>query len=294
MHAIGVRADWAAQARRMAANRRRIGWGLAATLAAMWLAIFVAERLPVRLAFRSALADAGTWGLACGAATWYALRYRTERWRESLWTTLLAGLGFIIADVVVKWNLATWVPVEMQRSPLLYWGVWQLMLPLAVLRLQRRYPQEMRAMGLGFKSLGRNMLAGLVGGAALAGHFLFSVSFTGAGQMRWPPFPNFFWQLCFELAAPLGAEFFFRGVLYRYLEDRRWAVWWAALLSAVCNVSLYMLKARWTGNVVTTVGVIFYVLMLSLLNALLYRWTRSLWPGYFSALTFNLTVMGYR
>jgi hypothetical protein len=39
------------------------------------------------------------------------------------------------------------------------------------------------------------------------------------------------------------------------------------------------------------VGVIFYVIVSNVINAALYRWMRSLLPGYIAGLVFNITAM---
>lgn len=291
VQAILVRPNWRRIDQSISQQRRRTLWVFSLGMLVIVILVGVAQRTVGRLVFQAILVDAGTWGTAWGIAIWYALRYRPEGRRVAVLHGGFVALVFSIANVLPKWSVDSWIPKDMQGSPILFWGVWHVLALLSVRWLLQRYPREMRAMGLSLGDWRRNIGFGVLGGGVLAGHFLFALAFTGGRDLSLPAGPDFAWQLFFEIASSLTTESFFRGAVYRYLErERQWGYWRAALVSALLNVSVYLVKVKWSGDVLTAVGVLFYIFMISMINARLYRWTRSLMPGYISALIFNLTA----
>ena len=291
MQAIFVRPNWQAITQNIQQQRRRMLWVLLLSMLVILTLVGTVQRTVSRLALQAILADGGAWGLAWAVAVCYALRHRSECWRSGAITGLLVALIFTIVSIVPKWNVDTWMTESYKSNPILYWGVWHGLILGVVRWLTRRYPREMRACGLSLEHWRRNLMIGLLGGGVLAGHLLFSIAFTGAGPLHFPPLPHFFWQLSFEIASSLGSEFFFRGTVYHYFESERgWGHYSAALTAAAFNVSLFLVKVQWTDDIITVVGVLFYIFMLSMINATLYRLTRSLLPGYVSSLIFTLSA----
>lgn len=291
MSSILVHFDWESQALSIARHRDHTRWIFLGWTLALLGCVWVAQHCVHRLVFQAILTDGLSWGIATGVFVWYALRYRPER-RRVAWTYALAvGAMFIFINVVPKWNLASWPPDGMD-APLFFWGLWHWLYVGLIAWFARSYPQETRALGLRFEHWRRDIGVGLLGGSALAGHYLFVLAFTGASHVRVFPLPYLVWETSFEVFMTLATELFYRATLYHYLEsERRWDFWAAAAVTAVVGVALYLVKARWTSDILLIVGVIFYVIMLNVINAALYRWTRSLIPGYVAGLLFHVTAM---
>ena len=289
---ILVRPDWQTIDQVMSRQRRHtLMVFLLGTLAILAL-IGVTQRTVHQLALESILVDGCTWGIVWGMTVWYALRYRLERTRVAITVGALVALTFAVANLVPKWNVSTWIPDELASSPILYWGVWHLLIVGVVWWLMRSYPREMRAIGLSFENWQYNLTAGVLGGGLLVGHYLFTVSFAGAGSLSFPSFPSFVWRACFEAASSLGTALFFRGAVYRYFErERRWGYWESAITAAIFNLSIFVAKIKPTDDILTVIAVSFYSIMIGMVNAALYRWTRNLLPCYISALMFSLGVM---
>ncbi|MBN2006118.1 MAG: hypothetical protein JXA21_22370 [Anaerolineae bacterium] len=293
MSSILIQPDWPVHERQVVRQRQHAMWVVPVWFFALLVITAIAQRLPWRLVYQAIFTDAACWGVAMGLMVWYALRYRPERTRMAFLSALyVTALSFLV-NIFPKWNLSVWPPEDaMDASPMLYWGLWHLMFWGLVVWLIRRYPLEMRAIGMGNTHWRRDLLVGILGGGVLSGHFLFSVAFTGSGVLHIPPLPYVVWQVTFETVATMTIELLYRGVIYHYLErEYHLAFWVAGPLSALATVSQYLVKVRWTSDLVTTIGVLFYVIVISLISATLYRWTRSLWPGCIAVLVFHIVSM---
>lgn len=293
MSSILIQPDWPIREQEVVQKRQRALWVIPLWLLVLLVITAISQRATSRLVYQAIFTDAAGWGVAMGLTVWYALRYRPERNRLAFLSALyVTALSFLV-NSLPKWNLTVWPPEGADASsPLLYWGLWHLAFWGPMFWLMRRYPREMRAIGVGNTHWRRDFLVGILGGGVLSGHFLFSVAFTGSGTLHIPTAPYLAWQVAFETVATMTIELLYRAVIYHYLE-REWhlAFWVAAPLSALATVSQYLVKVRWTSDIVVTIGVLFYVLVLSMISATLYRWTRSLWPGYIAALVFHFVAM---
>ena len=292
MQTIFVRSNWQATHALILRRRTQARWVILGWLLTMLLLVGLIQRTVTRLVWQATLTDGITWGIATGVMVWYALRYRPERKRVAIVCGLCVVGIFLLVNIVPKWNLTAWPPEGRMDAPILYWGVWHLLFWGVLYWLLRHYPHEMRAIGLHFDNLRWDIVMGLLGGSVLAGHFLFSVPFTGAGKLNLFPLPYIVWQTCFDAVAALCTELFFRAVIFHHLQSEwQWSHWKAALASAAAVTALFLVKTRWTVDLITILGVVFYSLMLSLINSALYRWTHSLLPGYVAAMVFHITAM---
>jgi membrane protease YdiL (CAAX protease family) len=80
------------------------------------------------------------------------------------------------------------------------------------------------------------------------------------------------------LCAPLAEEYLFRGLLFRAL-DREWGGW-RAVLGSACFFAIYHPPVAWLP-----------VAALGVLNALLFRHTRRLWPAVLAHACYNAIVL---
>ncbi|HNT75131.1 MAG TPA: hypothetical protein PKH77_08940 [Anaerolineae bacterium] len=291
MSSIWVHSDWRSQEQYRLRRRERTRWVLLGWTLVLLGCVWWVQHHVDRLVFKALLTDSISWGIATGLFVWYALRYHPARRSVACGYGLAVVIMFVLINSIVKWDLASWPP-EAMDAPILFWGLWHWFYLGIIAQFALSYPQEARALGLHFNHWPRDIGVGLLGGGVLAGHYLFALTFTGASQVRVFPLPFLVWEASFQVFMTLATELFYRATLYRYLEsERHWDFWAAAAVVAAVGVALYLVKARWTSDIITIVGVIFYVIILNVINSALYRWTRSLLPGYIAGLVFHITAM---
>ena len=290
-----VRQDWQAADEQVQRDRRTV---LLVIVAAMLVSVgvtWVTDQLLADAAWRSLSYEASTLCLYVGVLVWYALRRRLHAVKLSLGVYLALVALAAATDVLTKLGLtsAQWDSPANRDNPRLMWGA-LMFLPLGLVGwLIHRYPAEMRLVGLELSDLGRKLALGLIGGAALGGHFLFGTAFTGALGLQMPPLPYLTWQLAYELGvAALGIELFFQGVVLNYLHyERRWGIWEAAILTSALQVIPILVKASWRAAPIITIGTLFYVFMRGMISAGLYQRTRSLLPPIISNFIFNMLTV---
>ena len=95
-----------------------------------------------------------------------------------------------------------------------------------------------------------------------------------AGYLLANPSEHWWFAALVMIAAPLAEEYLFRGLLFRAL-DREWGGWKAVLGSAMF-FAIYHSPDAWLP-----------VASLGVLNALLFRRSRSLWPCVLAHLAYN-------
>ena len=290
-----VRQDWQAADEQVQRDRRMILLVIAAAMLISIGVTWITDQLLADAAWRSLSYEASSLCLYVGVLVWYALRRRAKAVKIALGVYLAMVALAAATDMLTKLGMtsAQWDSLANRGNPRLMWGA-LMFLPLGLVGwLIRRYPAEMRLVGLELSNLGPKLALGLIGGAALGGHFLFGTAFTGALGLRLPPLPYFVWQLAYEMGvAALGIELFFQGVVLNYLHyERRWGIWEAAILTAALQVIPIMVKASWRVNPITAVGTLFYVFMRGMISAGLYQRTRNLLPPIISNFIFNMLTV---
>jgi len=297
LQTFGVQHDWHAADARVRRDQQTVALVIIATLIISVGVTWLTDRLLQDAAWRSLSYEASALCLYVGVLIWYALRRRAEGIRVALGVYAAMFVIVAVVDVLTKLGMtsAAWDDISNRGNPRLLWGV-LLLLPLGLVWwVMRRYASraEMRLVGLDLTRPGRNLVLGLIGGAALGGHFLFGTAFTGALGLRLPPLPYLLWQTGYELGiAALGIELFFQGVVLNYLHyERRWGIWEAALLTAALQVIPIMVKASWRANPIITIGTLFYIFMRGMISAGLYQRTRNLLPPVLSNFVFNMLTV---
>lgn len=158
--------------------------------------------------------------------------------------------------------------------------------------LIHRYPREVKAVGLDLSRPELKVLYGLLAGGMVGGHFIFTASFSKMLSFSLKPSPYLTWQLFYELGLrSLGQELFFRGLVFNYLyRARQWGFWAAALLASLLNLSIYL--GVWgRGNPVITAGMLFYIFIMAVINAALYRWSDSIISPVVSSTVFHMLIV---
>jgi len=286
-----VREDWEAITRRMEAERRRMLGEILGIVAVSAILLWVTQRFPLSVAWDAFLGEMASLNLYLAAGIWYALRFR----RDALWVAGVTYLDLALITAVSNYLTKAGLPVPFPEGVLiagtrLYGGIVMMGVWLILALLMRRYPDEVRNLGLNFVAPGQMVLYGLLGAAVIAAHLIFTSTYSGALTFEPKPLPYMVWHLFYELGLQSSAEeIFFRGVVFNYLYNwRGQGFWGAAIASSALNVLLYVPKAQWTASPEIAVGAIFYVFIAGMIYAGLYRWFRSLLPSYVCNVTVSL------
>ena len=293
LKAFHVRKNWAELTRRMEEDRRtiwRVVFGIVALSAIMTLII---QRLPLSVALESTIIEAISFCLFYAVVTWYALRFK----KEAKWVVLGIYIWVLLSAVLFNYLTKAGLPGPLhgnQRvySPTLYFSTLLMLNWIALGWLIHRYPREVKAVGLDLSRPKLKVLYGLLAGGMVGGHFIFTASFSKMLSFSLKPLPYLTWQLFYELGLrSLGQELFFRGLVFNYLyRARQWGFWAAALLASLLNLSIYL--GVWgRGNPVITAGMLFYIFIMAVINAALYRWSDSIISPVVSSAVFNLLIV---
>ena len=242
-------------------------------------------------AVRSFLVEAVSLCLYGAVAVWFALRRRGERWRVAGLTYAYFLAIMALVDFLSKRGLSdTFVDSGLVDDPILYTGLLMGFYSLPFVWLARRYPTEARSIGLYMHRPLRWIGAGLLCAAILSGHFLFTGLVSRAMRLHPQPLPYLVWTFFFEFAVQsFSEELFFRGLVFNYLiNTRRQSLWLAAIISAILNLFIYLVKGGWVENPILVLGIIFYALMTSVMGSVLYYMSGSVIPAWISNAAFGV------
>ena len=322
-----VREDWSEQAAQIERDQRRVVLAVMLVAAAIGPGVFLVDRLAATVAWRSFLAEALSLCLYAAVAVWYGLRPSGNRqvaatkpslsWQVAL--GIYAG-GLVImgtVDFITKRGLSNLL-VDSPRAddPILFTGALMLGFILLFVWVVRRYPTRMQRMRLGLApghaarpglsggpavgtrsnrstwSWSAGIGAGLLVGALIGSHFWLTTRSAGMA-LNVKPWPYMAWQLFYEIGPQsLPEELFMRGVVFNELYFERGKNFWVAALAA-CSLELLSLLAKqdYSGDLLIVVGVVFYTVVSSVASAWLFRWSRSVVPGYISNVVFGVVSM---
>lgn len=291
------RKNWSEETAQLKREQRRVSFAIVLVAMAIGPGVFVVDRLAETVAWRSFLFEALSLCLYAAVAVWYGLRRDLRRaWRVSLLVYLasLAIMGSV--DYITKRGLS----VELLDSAratdpiLLAGGLMLLFVPLLG-GIAWRYP-DMQRMRLGLfqrlPHLDRYVLIGLGASLAIGVHFWLTTKVAGL-NLTVKPWPYMFWQFCYELGPQsLTEELFMRGVVFNTLYfERGWSFWLAALAAAGLELLSLLVKQNYSADLLVLAGAIFYTLVTSIVSAGLFRWSRSIVPGYVNNVGFSLVSM---
>lgn len=221
--------------------------------------------LPSEIAL--SLASAGFHGGLLAAALASAWG-RTGGWQGPAW--LLAALLFL---ATLSAQLAPWGAVAYLLPPLTLWA------------LGVRLPQ-LRRIGWGWPRSRSTWFLGAGMGLFLGGHLLLSASRTLGYPMRLTPAAPLLAALAYDAGANvLSAELFFRGVIFNFWH-RRWGFWAGAALSTGACLLRYVVDPALPRTLEVTIGLLFYLTLLSLASCVLLALSGSLLPSVMAALFF--------
>jgi hypothetical protein len=293
-----VREDWAQQVAHSERDRRRVRLAILLVAVAIGPGVLLVERLVGSVAWRSFLAEALSLCLYAAVAVWYGLRFHPRQvWRVALWVYVLGlaimgvvdygtkrGLGVLLVDSPRADDPILWAGALMLLFlPLLGWVVW-------------RYPGEMARLGFGlvrpFSRLAGLILAGLGVGLLVGFHFWLTTKTAGM-ELGVKPWPYVGWQLFYEIGPQsLTEEMFMRGVVFNELYfGREWNFWMAALAASGLELTSLLVKQDYSTDLVIVVGVIFYTVVSGVVSAGLFRWSRSMVPGYVNNVVFGFVSL---
>ena len=293
-----VRTDWPEQAVRIQRDRQRVRRAILLVAVAIGPGVFVADRLAGTVAWRSFAGEALSLCLYAAVAVWYALRHDPRKaWRVAslVYVTGLAIMG--VVDFSTKRGLsALLVDSPRANEPILWSGALMLLFVPSLVWVARRYPLEMSGVGFGrghsLSRLGVYVLAGLGVGLLTGFHFWLTAKSAGI-ELHLQPWPYAFWQFCYEVGPQsLTEELFMRGVVFNELYfGRDWDFWTAALAASGLELLSLLVKQDYSADILIIAGVVFYTVVSAVLSAGLFRWSRSVVPGYVHNVVFGVVSL---
>lgn len=290
---IFVRKDWVAIAREMQRDKRRI---LIVVVTAMLLAtagVFVTLSLHIDKGPESFVSEALSFGVFLAVPVWYAFRHRADGWRKAFVVYLLFLAVMLVNDWVIKRGLdSELVSSPRANEPLLYVSASMLLIWLVPLWMVRVHPVQARSIGLSFRRAGRQVLHGGLGAAILIVHVWVTLRYSGL-PLSLKPLPYVLFTLCYKAAVQsLTEEMFFRGFLFNYLYCiRQEQLWQTAILVSLLNVLVYLAKFRAPAGLYELLGYVFYVFVMAMMNAILYRRWGGILPGLILNVLFSMGLM---
>jgi hypothetical protein len=181
-------------------------------------------------------------------------------------------------------------------EPILLAGLAMLLFLPLVGRIAQRYPTDMNHIGVGpvypRSRLRLYILAGLATGLLIGLHFWLTTTAVGM-DFQLKPWPYVVWQVCYEIGPQsLTEELFLRGVIFNeFFFIRGWNFWAAALTAAGFELLSLGVKQDYSVDILTVAGVAFYTVVAGLVSAGLFRWSRSVVPGYVNNIVFSIVTL---
>jgi hypothetical protein len=294
-----VREDWSNETARFEEDRRRVDRAILFVAFAAGPGVFFVDRVVDSVAWRSFVSEALSLCLYGAIAVWYSLRRRpgTQKRRITLLVYLVSLAVMATVDLITKQGL-TGPLVDSPRAnePILWAGALMLVFVPALAWLAWRYPVDMSRIGFSLRLsrqiLMRFALAGLGMGLLIGLHFWLTIRSAGL-SLSLKPWPYMAWQVFYELGPQsLTEELFMRGVVFNELYfTRNWGFWTAALAAASLELFSLLAKQNYGTNALLFVGMMFYTIVRSVASAGLFRWSRSIVPGYVTNVTFGIISM---
>jgi hypothetical protein len=141
-------------------------------------------------------------------------------------------------------------------------------------------------LGLGTPTSALAVATGIAAGVGLGGHLLLSASLTLGYRPHVSDVTSLAGALAYDVGVQvLATESFFRGAVFNRLQ-RRWSFAVAATLSSGACVIRYVVDPLLPGTAELMTGALFYVTILSVVNAALFWRFGTLVPGLVCAATF--------
>jgi membrane protease YdiL (CAAX protease family) len=283
---IFVRKDWAVVAREMQRDQRRI---LIVAVTVMLLAtagVFVTLSWQIDKGIEAFASEALSFGLFLAVPVWYAFRHHADGWRKASAVYVLFLAVMLVNNWVIKRGLnSELVSSPRSNGPLLYISVSMLLIWLVPLWMVRVHPVQARSVGLSFRRAWRQVLHGGLGAAILIVHVWAILRYSGL-PLSLKPLPYVLFTLFYQVAVQsLTEEMFFRGFLFNYLYCvRQEQLWQTAILVSLLNVLVYLAKFRAPAGLYELLGCVFYVFVMAMMNAILYR----RWGGILAGLILNV------
>ncbi|HDN80749.1 MAG TPA: CPBP family intramembrane metalloprotease [Chloroflexi bacterium] len=294
LRAFYVKPNWEEIAARAREDRIHLQKAILGIFVVSTLLLFILQRLSLPVIWLAILSQACSLCIYGATAVWFALRPLKLAPRVAFCFYSAVVLFSSLALYLAKVGFATpFLEGSQATGPPLYAGIFFFASWPFLVYLARSYPDRFRKIGFTLSGLLRGALLGLIAGASLGMHCLVSSSFAGNGLINPKPLPYIAWHLSYEAGLQsLAEEMFFRGVVFNFLYTfSRKGFWPSCLITCLFNVGVYLVIPQWTGNLMMTIGVSFYVFMMALVNTFLYRSTKSLLAPYLCNVTFGLIAL---
>jgi hypothetical protein len=318
-----AREDASEQTVHIQQDRRQVRLVIILVAVAIGPGVFLVDRLAGTVAWRSFLAEALSLCLYAAVAVWYGLRQGPRiAWRVALMVYLVGLVVMGLVDFSTKQGLSTLlVNSPRANEPILWAGVLMLCFLPLLGWVAWRYPTRMNRVGFSLvyplprraaewdldeaqnsielarvksfrRSLGVHILVGLVVGLLIGCHFWLTTKTAGM-NLDVKPWPYMAWQFFYEVGPQsLTEELFMRGVVFNELYFGRGGNFWVAALAASGLELLSLLvKQDYSTDLLIIAGVVFYTVVSSVASAGLFRWSRSVVPGYANNVVFGIVSL---
>jgi len=294
VQAFHVSEEWSQITRRMYRERVYVGVAILAVVVVSTGLVAVFDRLPLSVAWASFTVEAVSLCLYGAVAVGYALYHRARVWAIAAGVYGIGLALMAVTDWLTKSGLSM-LPVDSPRarSPILYAGVVMLLYWGVLIWLMRRFPDEMRTIGLTGARWGAWAVVGLLTGLVLGGHLLFTATTAAGMSLSLRPWPYVLWSLCYEVGVQsITEELFFRGVAFNYLYRVMGRnLWLSAIVTSLLNVAALMVKAGWSANLLLFLGTLFYTFAMGMVSAALFSRSRSIVPGFVNNVVFSMVTI---
>lgn len=255
--------------------------------------VFVTLSQQMDKGIESFVSEALSFGLFLAVPVWYAFRHRADGSRKAAAVYVLFLAIMLVNDRLIKGGLdGELVSSPRANEPLLYVSVSMLLIWLIPLWMVRAHPAQARSIGLNFEQTGRQVLHGGLGAAILIVHLWATLRYSGL-PLSLKPWPYVLFTFCYRVSTQsLTEEIFFRGFLFNYLHCiRQERLWPTAILVSLLNVLVHLAKFRAPGSLYELFASVFYVFVMAMMNAILYRRWRGILPGLILNVLLSMGIM---
>ncbi|MBA3468491.1 MAG: CPBP family intramembrane metalloprotease [Herpetosiphonaceae bacterium] len=267
--------------------RWRYGLALLVPLLIAWPALLWAQTLPTQ-EFQAIVSEVGSYAVFVGVFCWIAWYRQPHGGRRALiMVAVWASISILVALLTKRHLTVHFLSAGVADSPQLYWGL-LFIIPVWLTLGLGRHDQRFQANGFQMRSLGLQIISGVLAGGIISFHFITTIRFSGITNISLKPWPYMTWTLGYELFQSLAEELFFRGVLLRSLQQiYKLNFWQAMAITTVANMSIFLIKASWQSPI-NLAGLIMYLGMYSVACCLQFRYFQSILPGYITNIFFSM------
>ena len=273
-------------------DRPRWRYALALVLgfASIVLGTLVSEQTNY-FALKSTLAEVFNFAIPVGIFCWIAWYREQHALRRAIVITLIWILTSCAVNILTKQTATVHFLTDGSATSWRLLGGTLFVVPPLMILLYSRNSNAMAIHGIHWTNIRWQLGLGLLVGAVIALHFLSTVRFSGVATLSLKPMPYVIWTIGYECTQSFAEEAFYRGLVYRSLQNvYKLNAWQATGVTLIANIMPYLLKADWR-TPLELIGVIIYLLMIAAAGCILFRRYQSIMPGVIVNIVFSLASL---